>query len=162
LRYANALSVAHEPLKGMIGLKSFSLFFVALLLICPMAAHSEVTTEVYCFRSQEGKDINFEFRSYYDSVSKWSGASVKYSKSKEAISLVYKDSEEEVLDPNRPSQFTTRWVEVSEGSVTGDYGMVGQGALIYGMVYTNYKSGKKYVFEQDSNMDSPPETGCRW
>ncbi|PAU55465.1 hypothetical protein [Pseudomonas sp. PICF141] len=146
----------------MIGLKSLSVCFIALLLLCPMSAHSEVTTEVYCFRSQEGKDINFEFRSYYDSVSKWSGASVKYSKSKEAISLVYKDSEEEVLDPNRPSQFTTRWIEVSEGQVTGDYGMVRQGALIYAMVYTNHKSGKRYIFEHDSNMDSPPETGCQW
>lgn len=146
----------------MIGLKSLPSFFIALLLLCPLAAHSEVTTEVYCFRSQEGKSINFEFRTYYDSVAKWSGASVKYSKSKKAISLVYKDSEEEVLDPNRPSQFTTRWVEVSDGLVTGDYAMVSQGALIYAMLYTNYKSGKKYTFEHDSNMDSPPETGCQW
>ncbi|MGV8889688.1 MAG: hypothetical protein ACOH2P_16950 [Pseudomonas sp.] len=83
-------------------MKYLSSFFIALLLLCPLAAHSEVTTEVYCFRSQEGKSINFEFRTYYDSVAKWSGASVKYSKSKKAISLVYKDSEEEVLDPNRP------------------------------------------------------------
>jgi len=54
----------------MIGLKYFSSVFLALLLLCPMTAHSEVTTEVSCFRSQEGKDINFEFRSYYDAVSK--------------------------------------------------------------------------------------------
>jgi hypothetical protein len=146
----------------MIGLKYFSSVFLALLLLCPMTAHSEVTTEVSCFRSQEGKDINFEFRSYYDSVSKWSGASVQYSKSKEAISLVFKDSEEEVLDPNRPSQFTTRWIEVSGGLVTGDYAMVSQGALIYAMIYTNYKSGKRYVFESDSDMNPPPQTGCQW
>ncbi|VVP16015.1 hypothetical protein PS870_03560 [Pseudomonas fluorescens] len=143
-------------------MKYFSSVFLALLLLCPMTAHSEVTTEVSCFRSQEGKDINFEFRSYYDSVSKWSGASVQYSKSKEAISLVFKDSEEEVLDPNRPSQFTTRWIEVSEGLVTGDYAMVSQGALIYAMIYTNYKSGKRYVFESDSDMNPPPQTGCQW
>ncbi|WLG50774.1 hypothetical protein [Pseudomonas sp. FP1742] len=136
--------------------------FVALLFLFPLAARSEVTTEVYCFRSQEGKSINFEFRTYYDSVAKWGGANVKYSKSKEVISLVYKDSEEEVLDPNRPSQFTTKWIEVSEGLVTGDYAMVSQGALIYAMVYTNYKSGKRYIFEHDSNMDLPPETGCQW
>lgn len=146
----------------MTGLQPLSSFFVALLILCPLAAHSEVTTEVYCFRSQEGKSINFEFRTYYDSVAKWSGASVKYSKSNKAISLVYKDSEEEVMDPNRPSQFTTRWVEVSDGLVTGDYARVSQGALIDAILYTNYKSGKKYVFEQDSNMDSPPETGCQW
>jgi hypothetical protein len=62
----------------------------------------------------------------------------------------------------RPSQFTTTWVEVSEDSLTGAYEMVSQGARIYGMTYTNYKSGKKYSFEQDITMDASPETGCRW
>jgi len=146
----------------MIGLKCFSSFFVALLLLCPMAAHSEITTEVYCFRSQEGKSINFEFRSYFDSVVKWRGANVKYSKSKTAIGLVYQNSEEEVMDPDRPSQFTTTWVEVSDGVVSGDYEMVSQGARIYGMTYTNYKTQKKYSFDQDIGMDASPETGCQW
>ena len=78
-------------------MKSLSVFFIALLLLCPLAAHSEVTTEVYCFRSQEGKNINFEFRTYYDSVAKWSGAGVKYSKSKKAIALVHRNTEQEVM-----------------------------------------------------------------
>jgi hypothetical protein len=146
----------------MIGLKYLSSFFVAFLLLCPMAAHSEITTEVYCFRSQEGKSINFEFRSYFDSVVKWRGANAKYSKSKTAIGLVYQNSEEEVMDPDRPSQFTTTWVEVSDGVVSGDYEMVSQGARIYGMTYTNYKTQKKYSFDQDISMDASPETGCQW
>ncbi|WP_462029257.1 hypothetical protein [Pseudomonas sp. RT6P73] len=143
-------------------MKYLSSFFVAFLLLCPIAAHSEVTTEVYCFRSQEGKSINFEFRSYFDSVVKWSGANVKYSKSKTAIYLVYKNSEEEVMDPDRPSQFTTTWVEVSDGVVSGNYEMVSQGARIYGMTYTNYKTQKKYSFDLDIGMDASPETGCQW
>jgi len=146
----------------MIELKSMQVLFVALLFLFPLAAHSEVTTEVYCFRSQEGKSINFEFRTYYDSVSKWSGAGVRYSKSKKAISLVHRSTEQEILAEDRPYEFTTTWVEVSEGALTGEYEMVSQGARIYGMTYTNYKSGKKYSFEQDISMDSPPETGCQW
>lgn len=145
----------------MVGLKSSSAFISALLLI-PLTAHGEVTTEVSCFRSLGGKNINFEFRSYYDTVSRWSGAGVRYTKSPKAIPLVYRGVEEEVMEEGRPSQFTTIWVEVSEGSLTGEYEMVSQGARIYGMTYTNYKSGKKYSFDQDITMDATPETGCQW
>ena len=136
--------------------------FLMLLLVLPLTARSEITTQVSCFRSLEGKNINFEFRTYYDSVAQWGGAGVRYSKSKKAISLVHRSTEQEILAEDRPYEFTTTWVEVSEGALTGEYEMVSQGARIYGMTYTNYKSGKKYSFEQDISMDSPPETGCQW
>lgn len=145
----------------MIGLKS-SFAFISALLLIPLTALGEVTTEVSCFRSLEGKNINFEFRSFYDTVARWSGAGVKYTKSRKVIPLVYRGVEEEVMAEGRPSQFTTTWVEVSEDSLTGEYEMVSQGARIYGMTYTNYKSGKRYSFEQDITMDASPETGCRW
>lgn len=93
--------------------------FLMLLLVLPLMARSEVTTEVSCFRSLEGKNINFEFRTYYDSVTKWGGAGVRYSKSKKAIPLVYRNTEEEVMTEGGPYQFTTTWVEVSDGVVTG-------------------------------------------
>lgn len=146
----------------MIDLKSLSVFFIALLLLCPMAAYSEVTTEVYCFRSLEGKNINFEFRTYYDSVIKWGGAGVRYSKSKKAIPLVYRNTEEEVMTEDGPYQFTTTWVEVSDGVVTGEYERATQGARVNSMYYTNYKSGKKYSFDQDISMEASPEAGCQW
>jgi hypothetical protein len=146
----------------MTGLKSMRALFFTLLFLFPVMAHSEVKTEVYCFRSQEGKSINFELRTYYDSTAKWQGASVKYSKSKEAITLVYGGAEEESPNPNRPPEITTKWVEVSGGMVTGDYVMASQDPFIYGIVYTNRKSGKKYIFEHDSNMSLLPETGCQW
>jgi hypothetical protein len=66
------------------------------------------------------------------------------------------------MDPDRPSQFTTTWFEVSDGVVSGVYEMVSQGAHIYGMTYTNYKTQKKYSFDQDIGMDASPETGCQW
>lgn len=151
-----------EAFNGMKSEVFVKKFFLALLLACPLTAYSEVSTEIYCFQSLGGNSIKFEFRSYYDSVAKWSGASVKYSKSKEAITLAYRGSEEEVMDPDRPSQFTTTWVEVSNGVVTGYYEMVSQGARIYGMTYTNYKTKAVYSFQYDMNMDPSPEMGCQW
>jgi len=146
----------------MFGLKFSSALFSALLVFVPLAAHSEVTTEVFCFRSHEGKPINFEFRTYYDSVAKWSGAGVQYSKSKKAITLVHRNTEQEELVYGRPYQYTTTWVEVVDGALTGEYQMVTQGGRVDAMSYTNYKSAKKYSFENDYNVDSKPETGCQW
>ncbi len=146
----------------MFGLKFSSALFSALLVFVPLAAHSEVTTEVFCFRSYEGKPINFEFRTYYDSVAKWSGAGVKYSKSKKAIGLVHRSTEQEELVYGRPYQYTTTWVEVVDGALTGEYQMVTQGGRVDAMTYTNYKSAKKYSFENDYNVDAKPETGCQW
>jgi hypothetical protein len=136
--------------------------FLMLLLVLPLTARSEITTQVSCFRSLEGKSINFEFRTYYDSVAKWDVAGVKYSKSKKAIALVHRSTEHEVMTEDGPYQFTTTWVEVADGALTGEYEMVRQGARIYGMTYTNYKSGKKYSFDQDITMEASPETGCQW
>jgi hypothetical protein len=136
--------------------------FLMLLLVLPLTARSEITTQVSCFRSLEGKSINFEFRTYYDSVAKWDVAGVKYSKSKKAIALVHRSTEHEVMTEDGPYQFTTTWVEVADGALTGEYEMVSQGARIYGMTYTNYKSGKKYSFDQDISMGASPETGCQW
>jgi hypothetical protein len=146
----------------MIGMKSIRMLSVALSFLFPLVAHSEVKTEIYCFRSQEGKSSNFELRTYHDSSAKWQVASVRYSKSKEALTLVYGGSEEEFPNPNRPPEITTKWVEVSGGLVTGDYVMASQDPFVYGIVYTNRKSGKKYIFEHDSNMNALPETGCQW
>ncbi|WP_150595995.1 hypothetical protein [Pseudomonas fluorescens] len=133
-----------------------------LLFVLPLTAHSEVATEVFCFRSQEGKNINFEFRTYFDSVAKWSGAGVKYSKSKQAIGLVHRNTEQEELVYGRPYQYTTTWVEVVDGALMGEYQMVTQGGRVDSMTYTNYKSEKKYSFRHDFNMDASPETACQW
>lgn len=146
----------------MNGLKTASMFFVALLCLSPLAAHSEVSTRVSCFRSLDGKNINFEFRTYFDTVTKWGGAGVRYSKSKKAIPLVYRNTQDEVMTEEGPHQFTTTWVEVSDGVVTGEYEMATQGARVNSMHYRNYKSGKQYSFDQDITMEATPETGCRW
>ncbi|WP_283182202.1 hypothetical protein [Pseudomonas svalbardensis] len=133
-----------------------------MLLAFPAFAHSEVETKISCFKSQEGKDIKFEFRTYHDQAAKWSGAAVKYATSKESIPLVYKSTEQEEMSEGRPFQFTTTWVEVVGGAITGEYVMVRQGALIYGMSYTNAKSKKHYGFEHHPQIESSPEKGCQW
>jgi hypothetical protein len=61
-----------------------------------------------------------------------------------------------------PYEFTTTWVEVSDGAVTGQYVIATQGARVNSMRYTNYKSGKQYSFDEDFSIEASPETGCQW
>ena len=61
-----------------------------------------------------------------------------------------------------PYEFTTTWVEVSDGAVTGQYVIATQGARVNSMRYTNYKSYKQYSFDEDFSIEASPETGCRW
>jgi hypothetical protein len=135
-----------------------SLLAVALFLL-PWAAHSEVTSENFCFNSGGAKSINFQMRTYYDSVAKFSFGFVKYQHSKQPIPLVLISSTDETLDKNAPDQETTTWAEVVNGQVGGEYEMITQGTEISSMVYTGKKS-QKIGF--GSNANAIAEGGCMW
>jgi hypothetical protein len=135
-----------------------SLLAVALLVL-PLAAHSEVTSETFCFSSSGAKAINFEMRTYYDSVAKFSFGFVKYVHSKQPIPVVLANSTNETLDKNAPDQETTTWSEVFGGQVTGEYEMITQGTEISSMVYTS-KKNQKVGFTSNPNVIA--EGGCNW
>lgn len=78
----------------------WSLF--TFLALFPFTAHSEVTTQIICFELSQSNPVKFEFRTFYDHSSKWSGGFVKYAKSNVPITLVLTDSQSEILDPEAP------------------------------------------------------------
>ena len=136
-----------------------------LLLLCslfPLMAHSAVTSESLCFELSETSPVKFEFRTFYDASSKWSGGFVKYAMSSEPISIVLTDSEDEMLDPDSPWQSTTTWSEVINGNVTGTYQFVSQGTHIVSMSYTKKSNGKVFHFGNNTSIDSSLESGCKW
>jgi hypothetical protein len=136
--------------------------FAMLVCFFPLTAHCEVVSENFCFTSASSSAIEFELRTYFDNVSKWSGAFVKYSKSKEAISLVLKESQAEELAGDTPGQNTNTWLEISGGKITGEYEMISQGGKIVSMTYTKQSSGKVFNFDADSNVESSLADGCKW
>ncbi|MCP1442634.1 hypothetical protein J3D54_001766 [Pseudomonas sp. GGS8] len=137
-----------------------TLFF--LLALFPFSAYSEVTTETLCFELSQSSPVKFEFRTFYDPISKWSGGFVKYAKSNVPISIVLTSSQDEILDPQAPWQHTTTWSEVMDGKVTGTYEWVTQGAQVVTMSYTKKSNGKAYSFMLNTSIDSSLETGCKW
>jgi hypothetical protein len=60
----------------------------------------------------------------------------------------------------RPWAFTSVWVEVVNGKISGEYEITTQGANIYGFVYKSLRSGKSVSFYQDSEAHG--QSGCEW
>lgn len=133
-----------------------------LVSLFPLVAHSAVTSEPFCFELSESSPVKFEFRTFYDASSKWSGGFVKYAKSSEPISIVLTDSEGEMLGPDAPWQSATTWSEIINGKVAGAYEFVTQGTQIVSMKYTKKSNGKVYHFLNNPNIDSSLESGCKW
>jgi hypothetical protein len=132
-----------------------------LLFMIPFGAHGEISEENFCFTSGGAKPVRFEFHSVYDRTAKWSGAFVKYEKSREPISLVLHLTKEVEIDSDRPSEITVDWLEVSRGNITGDYEIVSQGANVYSMTYTSRATRKRFYFNLDPDA-TPSDKGCAW
>lgn len=135
---------------------------LTLLALFPFAAHSGVTSDFFCFELSQSSPVKFEFRTFYDEASKWSGGFVKYAKSNVPISVVLTDSQHEEIDPQMPWQSTTTWSEVVDEKVTGTYVWVTQGVQIVSMSYTKKTNGKQYNFMNNTSIDSSLGAGCKW
>jgi len=136
--------------------------YFCFLALFPFAVHSAVTSESLCFELSENSPVKFEFRTFYDASSKWSGGFVKYAKSSEPISIVLTDTQNEMLGADAPWQSTRSWSEVISGKVSGTYELVTQGAQIVSMTYTKKSNGKVYYFGNNTSVDSSLESGCKW
>ncbi|TGP44897.1 hypothetical protein EN871_09970 [bacterium M00.F.Ca.ET.228.01.1.1] len=136
-----------------------SIFAVALFAL-PLVAHAEITSETFCFSSGNGKPINFEMRTYYDSASKFSSGFVRYQNSKQPIPLVLASSAAETSNKDAPDQETTTWIEIYNGQATGEYEMITQGTEVSSMVYTNKKKNQKTGFML--NAGAIGQGSCKW
>ncbi|WP_256584336.1 hypothetical protein [Pseudomonas sp. GW456-12-10-14-LB2] len=126
------------------------------LALFPFAAHSAVTSESLCFELSETSPVKFEFHTFYDVSSKWSGGS------SEPISIVLTDTQNEMLGADAPWQSTRSWSEVISGKVSGTYELVTQGTQVVSMTYTKKSNGKVYYFGNNTSVDSSLESGCKW
>lgn len=141
-------------------MKKLFLSFVVFLFASDAFAH--VTSEIFCFSSGDKKPARFEMRTYFDRDVKWEGAFIKYENSKIPIALVLKNTQEEILNKNRPYQTTKTWLEISNNKISGEYEMISQGANIYSMTYTNFGKKKRFAFGFDTNVVSSLSSGCTW
>jgi len=135
-------------------------FIFAFILVTPMVAHADISSEIMCFESGGIESVNFEIKTYYDASAKFSFGFVRYRNSKKTIPIVLNRSISETLDKNMPDQTTNTWTEVYDGKVTGEYEMISQGTGVSSMVYTRKQGNKKIAFFL--NADAITLSGCQW
>jgi hypothetical protein len=133
-----------------------------LIIFSASPAYSEVISEDYCFSSGGPAPTRFELRTYHDISSKWSGAFVKYEKSKVPLSLIFQSTKVEGRNEDQPVLSTDEWLEVSGNKISGQYEIMSQGATVYSMTYTNNSTHKKLYFNLDPNVVPSVEIGCKW
>ncbi len=135
-------------------------FLTPLLLGAASTVNAgELSVDVRCFSDAKEK-INLEFRAYSDPEIGWVGGQVRYRQSKKFIQLVYGGTETLSEVEDGPWEFQHTWLEILDGSITGQYNLISQGAVIYGFSYTSKSTGRTVDI---SNQTYPDTNGkCTW
>lgn len=134
---------------------------VLALVVGPATAKAAINEDFRCLSSTAGKPVHLEFRVFADPASNWTGGYVKYQGAKKVVVIAPgKTVVTDRPEGDRPWEFETTWLELTEGRVTGEYVVVSQGANIYGFRYTSKATGKVFEFEQD--IAATGERACEW
>ncbi|MCL2161925.1 MAG: DUF1311 domain-containing protein [Betaproteobacteria bacterium] len=96
-----------------------------------------------CLSGGPKNSIRLEWGWYKDAIpAHWSTSYVKYKNSSKPIHLILKSNEGVETMEGRPWEYTSIWLEVVDGKITGEYKTITQGALIYGFTYKDYRNGR--------------------
>ena len=134
------------------------IFFIT---VCVLIGNSAVAdaNDFRCLKSISLKNpvrLQFTFPSDKDGV-----GYVTYQNGDGRIALrKAKEQELRRAPGGRPSEFETRWEEVSPDGTGGTYILVSQGALLTGFRYIRKKDRKIFRFEED--LDASTENRCEW
>ena len=136
------------------------LFVMAITVTSSAFGRDPVAVDFRCLSTGGAKPILLEWRLFSEHESKWSSAYVKYKGAKQVIPLVLRSSEATQKPEGRPWEFTSVWLEVVDGRISGEYEITSQGANIYGFVYKNLRNGKAVSFIEDN--EAYAESACKW
>lgn len=132
------------------------------LLLTAFAAHAStgIEEDIRCLSTSGPKKIQLEWRTFSDSRAGWFGGYVRYKGASRTLPIVLASTTTVSSPEGRPSEFRYTWLEVSDGRVTGEYGLSSQGARVYDFSYKNLRNAQKFAFTE---LDLPGEDGkCQW
>lgn len=134
----------------------------ALLAILPALALAD---DVRCLQSTgSGKPIQLQMTLFTGEEGAWGSAGlVQYRGQPDALPIVFKDSEVVNEVEGRSWEFLSTWLEVLPGEerIGGRYQFHHQGAVVFGFSYSNYRSGKRFTFEERPEWRTETN-GCAW
>lgn len=125
------------------------------------ASRGDATVDARCFADAANR-VQFDFRTWEAGSRGWIGGQVRYRNGKAAIPIVFQGSTVLEDHDGRPSEFEHRWIEVLDGTVTGEYRLRSQGAVVYDMRYLNRRSGRTTTFPEGWHADAEDGDGCAW
>lgn len=97
------------------------LLAVAVSLASSTFARETVDVDFRCLSTFGNKPIRLEWRTFFEPENRWSSAYVKYKGAKQVIPLVHRNSEATQKPADRPWEFTSVWLEVVDGQISGEY-----------------------------------------
>lgn len=133
-------------------------FVFGLFFLLSSNVFSNIEKDIGCFSSASGK-INVKFVEIYDLGATL--AYVKYKAEKKPIPLILSATNEIILDDDRPSEITSKWIEFIGGVFNGEYTVVSQGARYYKFKYKNI-NGKEVQFSENLNAYDSNQADCIW
>lgn len=136
---------------------------LALLLTgCTLGAQAN---DVFCLQSPgRGKPIQLQMTLFRGTQGGWSQAGeVQYRGQPNGLPIVFKSSEAVKDVVGRPSVYRSTWLEVlpKTEKIGGRYQFYHQGAVVSAFSYSNYRSGKRFEFEERPELRNEAG-GCVW
>jgi uncharacterized protein YecT (DUF1311 family) len=124
-------------------------------------ADEQISGGFHCLSGGSKNSIHLEWGWYKNAIpAHWITSYVKYKNSPKPIHLILKSDEGEEMMEGRPWAYTSIWLEVVDGKITGEYETFTQGARVYGFTYKNYRNGQKVDFSDD--IGEHRDDGCKW
>lgn len=136
----------------------------ALVLLTMLPALA-LGNDVRCLQSTgAGKPIQLQLTLFTGAQGGWGSAGlVQYRGQPDALPIVFKGSE--VVDEveGHSWEFLSTWLEVLPGEerIGGRYQFHHQGAVVFAFSYSNYRSGKRFEFEERPELRNEAG-GCAW
>ena len=119
--------------------------------------------DFHCLSGGPKNSIRLKWGWYKDAIpAHWITSYVKYERSSKPIHLILKSDEGEEMAEGRPWMFTSIWLEVVDGKITGEYETIHQGARIYGFSYKNHRNGRIVNFSDDHDDYANVDGECKW
>lgn len=119
-----------------------------LLSLVFISTHSFAHAQYFCF---EAKNSHLLLLDPHDSAK----TQLMYFPDLKPIQLRHKNTQAIEIAEGRPFEFHDLFDEIIKGKVTGQYEIVHQGALFYGVSYTQQKTQKVTEFTRIYNIDDP-------
>ena len=121
---------------------------------------SGAAEDVRCLSTAGPKRVELEWHTFSTGDDEWFGGYVRYRGASHVIPIVLAETKVTSRTAGQQWTFRCKWLEISDGRISGEYGLYSRGANVYDFTYRDLRRPRKVAF---SEVTSPAEDGkCKW